>query len=78
MIETKPAVNSLVLYKIRPARVVRVDDKIEIELAEGKNKRVRPRPRISPHRARTSRPPAQRQPVGTLMPSAADSKPRKT
>jgi exoribonuclease-2 len=43
MIETKPTVNSLVLYKIRPARVVAVDDKIEIELAEGKNKRVRPK-----------------------------------
>lgn len=32
---------SLVLYKIRPARVVNVDDKIEIELDSSKNKRVR-------------------------------------
>lgn len=43
MIESKPAVDSLVLYKIRPARVVAVDDKIEIELEGGKTKRVRPK-----------------------------------
>ncbi len=43
MIETKPTVNSLVLYKIRAARVVAVDDKIEIELEGGKSKRVRPK-----------------------------------
>lgn len=32
---------SLVLYKVRPARVVTVSDKIEIELEGGKTKRVR-------------------------------------
>lgn len=35
--------DSLVLYKIHPARVVTVDDKIEIELPGGHNKRVRPK-----------------------------------
>jgi len=39
----KPVANSLVLYKVRPARVVEVDDKIEIELEGGKSKRVRPK-----------------------------------
>ena len=34
---------SLVLYKIRPARVLSVTDKIEIELEGGKSKRVRPK-----------------------------------
>ena len=33
--------NSLVLYKVRPARVVELDDKIEIQLEGGKSKRVR-------------------------------------
>jgi exoribonuclease-2 len=33
--------DSLVLYKVRPARVISVSDKIEIELDEGKTKRVR-------------------------------------
>lgn len=37
----KLQINSLVLYKIRPARVVAIDDKIEIELEGGKTKRVR-------------------------------------
>ena len=35
------SVGSLALYKVRPARVVAVTDKIEIELEGGKNKRVR-------------------------------------
>ncbi len=35
------SVGSLALYKVRPARVVGVTDKIEIELEGGKNKRVR-------------------------------------
>jgi len=33
--------DSLVLYKIRPARVLAIADKIEIELEDGKTKRVR-------------------------------------
>ena len=32
---------SLVLYKIRPARVLAIAEKIEIELEDGKTKRVR-------------------------------------
>lgn len=36
-----PPVDSLVLYKIRPARVVSVGEKIEIELEGGQSKRVR-------------------------------------
>ena len=36
-----PPVDSLVLYKIRPARVVSVGEKIEIELEGGHRKRVR-------------------------------------
>ena len=39
----KPVAESLVLYKVRPARVVAVDDKIEIQLEGGKSKRVRPK-----------------------------------
>ncbi len=38
---SKLQINSLVLYKIRPARVIGIDDKIEIELEGGKTKRVR-------------------------------------
>ncbi|EGV50391.1 hypothetical protein [endosymbiont of Riftia pachyptila] len=38
---SKPSVGSLVLYKIRPAKVVEISDKIEIELEGGKRKRVR-------------------------------------
>lgn len=41
MMSAKLQINSLVLYKIRPARVVDMDDKIEIELEGGKTKRVR-------------------------------------
>lgn len=37
------AVGSLVLYKIRPARVLGVGDKLEIELEGGGTKRVRPK-----------------------------------
>ncbi len=38
---SSPAAGSLVLYKIRPAKVVEVSDKITIELEGGKTKRVR-------------------------------------
>jgi exoribonuclease-2 len=41
MQESRPIANSLVLYKIRPARVLTVADKLEIELEDGKTKRVR-------------------------------------
>ncbi|WP_295393087.1 RNB domain-containing ribonuclease [uncultured Thiodictyon sp.] len=41
--QSSPPVNSLVLYKIRPARVVSVGEKIEIELEAGQTKRVRPK-----------------------------------
>jgi exoribonuclease-2 len=37
----KLAVNALVLYKTRPARVTALSDKVEIELEGGKSKRVR-------------------------------------
>ena len=37
----KPAAGSLALYKIRPARVTGVGEKIEIDLGAGKGKRVR-------------------------------------
>lgn len=40
--QSSPPVNSLVLYKVRPARVVSVGEKIEIEL-DGGHKRVRPK-----------------------------------
>ncbi|MCW8906474.1 MAG: RNB domain-containing ribonuclease [Sedimenticola sp.] len=39
----KPATGSLALYKIRPARVTGVGEKIEIDLGAGKVKRVRPK-----------------------------------
>ena len=39
----KPVTDSLVLYKVRPARVVALGDKIEIQLEGGKSKRVRPK-----------------------------------
>jgi exoribonuclease-2 len=38
---SRPVTGSLVLYKIRPARVTGVTDKVEIELEGGKTKRVR-------------------------------------
>jgi len=38
---SKPSPDCLVLYKIRPARVTAVTDKVEIELEGGKTKRVR-------------------------------------
>lgn len=41
MQEPRLIANSLVLYKIRPARVLGVSDKLEIELEDGKTKRVR-------------------------------------
>lgn len=40
---TSPRADSLVLYKVHPARVVAVGEKIEIELAGGQSKRVRPK-----------------------------------
>ncbi len=43
MTENRLAAGSLVLYKIRPARVSAVSDKIDIELEGGKIKRVRPK-----------------------------------
>jgi exoribonuclease-2 len=39
--ETRPQVNGLVLYKVRPARVLALGEKIEIELDGGQTKRVR-------------------------------------
>jgi exoribonuclease-2 len=41
--QSSPPVNSLVLYKIRPARVISAGEKIEIELDGGHSKRVRPK-----------------------------------
>ncbi len=41
--QVTPPLNSLVLYKVRPARVVGVGEKIEIELDGGQSKRVRPK-----------------------------------
>ncbi len=38
-----PRADSLVLYKIRPARVIAIGEKIEIELEGGQTKRVRPK-----------------------------------
>ncbi len=43
MIEMKPSTGALVLYKIRPARVLAMGEKIEIELDGGQTKRVRPK-----------------------------------
>lgn len=39
----RAAAGSLALYKVRPARVVQVSDKIDIDLGDGKGKRVRPK-----------------------------------
>lgn len=39
----RAAAGSLALYKVRPARVTQVSDKIEIDLGDGKGKRVRPK-----------------------------------
>lgn len=41
--QPSPPTDSLVLYKVRPARVLRVGEKIEIELEGGGTKRVRPK-----------------------------------
>ncbi|MGA7980483.1 MAG: RNB domain-containing ribonuclease [Chromatiaceae bacterium] len=41
--QASPRVDSLVLYKARPARVVSIGEKIEIELEGGQTKRVRPK-----------------------------------
>lgn len=41
--------DSLVLYKIRPARVVSVGEKIDIEIDGGQTKRVRPKDIVSLH-----------------------------
>lgn len=41
--QSSPPVNSLVLYKVRPARVISVGEKIEIEFDGGHSKRVRPK-----------------------------------
>lgn len=43
MSQKPPSPGSLVLYKSRPARVVAVSDKIDIEIEDGKIKRVRPK-----------------------------------
>ena len=43
MSSAAPGVNSLVLYKRRPARVMSVSDKLELELEDGKTQRVRPK-----------------------------------
>lgn len=43
MAETTLLENSLVLYKSRPARVVAVNEKVEIQLEGGNSKRVRPK-----------------------------------
>ncbi len=43
MSQNRLATGSLVLYKIRPARVTAMGDKIDIELEGGKIKRVRPK-----------------------------------
>ena len=39
----RAASGSLALYKVRPARVIQVSDKIDIDLGDGKGKRVRPK-----------------------------------
>ncbi|AUB80626.1 RNB domain-containing ribonuclease [Candidatus Thiodictyon syntrophicum] len=39
--QPSPPANSLVLYKVHPARIVNLGEKIEIELAGGQSKRVR-------------------------------------
>lgn len=41
--QPSPPTDSLVLYKVKPARVLRVGEKIEIELEGGDTKRVRPK-----------------------------------
>lgn len=41
--QSSPRADSLVLYKVRPARVLRVGEKIEIELEGGQTKKVRPK-----------------------------------
>jgi exoribonuclease-2 len=43
MTAMKPTVGALVLYKVRPARVLAAAEKIEIELEGGQTKRVRPK-----------------------------------
>ncbi|MES9846026.1 MAG: RNB domain-containing ribonuclease, partial [Candidatus Sedimenticola sp. 6PFRAG5] len=43
MPDHRPAAGSLALYKIRPALVTAVSDKIDITLEGGKSKRVRPK-----------------------------------
>lgn len=43
MTETSPKTQSLVLYKARPARVLAIGDKIDIEVEAGETKRVRPK-----------------------------------
>ena len=43
------AADSLVLYKIRPARVVAIGEKIEIEIDGGQTKRVRPKDIVPLH-----------------------------
>lgn len=49
MPEYRPVPGSLALYKIRPALVQQVSDKIDIELEGGKSKRVRPKDIIILH-----------------------------
>jgi exoribonuclease-2 len=47
--QAAPRPDSLVLYKIRPARVVAVADKIDIEIDGGQTKRVRPKDVVTLH-----------------------------
>ncbi len=41
--DARPQVNGLVLYKVRPARVLALGEKLDIELEGGQTKRVRPK-----------------------------------
>ncbi len=65
MPETIPRENSLVLYKNHPARVLHVADKLEIELAGSKTKRVRPKDVILLH-------PGPLHSLGELTPRSGD------
>jgi exoribonuclease-2 len=53
--QASPRVDSLVLYKTRPARVVSIADKIEIELEGGQTKRVRPKDIVLLHQGPVKR-----------------------
>jgi len=47
--QASPRPDSLVLYKVHPARVLAVADKIDIEIAGGQTKRVRPKDIVPLH-----------------------------